>query len=122
MVHLKVRSLCNSRFKLVPDRPWRGIFAPMVAAVILIMVLVSRTVAQGPLQPSAFTVLHSFTGPPNDGRNPVTGLTFDTAGKLYGTTVLGGQCQRRDGVRGDTRRERGSGAQLHGRSGGRRIS
>ena len=74
MVHLKVRSLCNSRFKLVPDRPWRGILAPMVAAVILIMVLVSRTVAQGPLQPSAFTVLHSFTGPPNDGRNPVTGL------------------------------------------------
>ena len=90
MVHLKVRSLCNSRFKLVPDRPWRGILAPMVAAVILIMVLVSRTVAQGPLQPSAFTVLHSFTGPPNDGRNPVTGLTFDTAGKLYGTTSLGG--------------------------------
>ena len=34
-------------------------------------------------------ILYSFTGPPNDGRNP-TGLLMDSAGNLYGTTQLGG--------------------------------
>jgi len=34
------------------------------------------------------TVLHRFTG--IDGANPQTGLTLDTAGNLYGTTVAGG--------------------------------
>jgi uncharacterized repeat protein (TIGR03803 family) len=37
-----------------------------------------------------FTVLHSFTGG-TDGGCPVTGLTFDSAGNLYGTT--GGGCE-----------------------------
>ena len=34
-------------------------------------------------------VLHSFTG--EDGYNPSSGLSFDTAGNLYGTTQLGGK-------------------------------
>ncbi|MGO9516521.1 MAG: choice-of-anchor tandem repeat GloVer-containing protein [Candidatus Korobacteraceae bacterium] len=34
-------------------------------------------------------VLHSFTGPP-DGENPYSGVIFDQAGKLYGTTSSGG--------------------------------
>jgi len=34
------------------------------------------------------TVLHRFTG--HDGANPQAGLTFDTAGNLYGTTMAGG--------------------------------
>ncbi len=34
------------------------------------------------------TVLHSFSGP--DGLYPVTALTFDQAGNLYGTTFQGG--------------------------------
>jgi uncharacterized repeat protein (TIGR03803 family) len=35
------------------------------------------------------TVLHSFTGGA-DGGNPVAGLVMDSAGNLYGTTVVGG--------------------------------
>ena len=35
------------------------------------------------------SVLHRFTGPP-DGLEPAAGLTFDTAGNLYGTTIYGG--------------------------------
>jgi uncharacterized repeat protein (TIGR03803 family) len=36
------------------------------------------------------TVLHSFTGSPNDGVRPVSGLLMDRAGNLYGTTPSGG--------------------------------
>ena len=35
-----------------------------------------------------FTVLHSFSG--LDGQEPLTGLTMDSAGNLYGTTYYGG--------------------------------
>jgi uncharacterized repeat protein (TIGR03803 family) len=35
------------------------------------------------------SVLHSFSGG-GDGGNPIGGLTFDAAGNLYGTTVIGG--------------------------------
>ncbi len=34
------------------------------------------------------TVIHTFTG--NDGATPLAGLTFDSAGNLYGTTAFGG--------------------------------
>jgi uncharacterized repeat protein (TIGR03803 family) len=37
----------------------------------------------------AESVLYSFTGG-KDGGHPVTGLTFDSAGALYGTTCVGG--------------------------------
>ena len=36
------------------------------------------------------TVLHSFTGSPNDGDYPGAGLIMDAAGNLYGTTEGGG--------------------------------
>jgi uncharacterized repeat protein (TIGR03803 family) len=36
------------------------------------------------------TVLHSFTGWPGDGANPLAGLTADSAGNLYGATYVGG--------------------------------
>lgn len=36
------------------------------------------------------TTLYGFTGYPNDGANPESGLVFDKAGNLYGTTVAGG--------------------------------
>jgi uncharacterized repeat protein (TIGR03803 family) len=35
------------------------------------------------------SVLHSFSGPP-DGASPASGLVFDQASNLYGTTVAGG--------------------------------
>jgi uncharacterized repeat protein (TIGR03803 family) len=35
-------------------------------------------------------VLHSFTGAPGDGSDPVAGLIFDNNGALYGTTQFGG--------------------------------
>ena len=36
------------------------------------------------------TVLHGFTGSPNDGAFPAAGLIMDMAGNLYGTTQAGG--------------------------------
>jgi uncharacterized repeat protein (TIGR03803 family) len=36
------------------------------------------------------TVLYSFAGAPADGGMPLSGLTFDTAGNLWGTTYHGG--------------------------------
>ena len=36
------------------------------------------------------TVLHRFTGYPDDGQNPWQGLARDSAGNLYGTTYYGG--------------------------------
>jgi uncharacterized repeat protein (TIGR03803 family) len=38
----------------------------------------------------AFTVLHSFTGSPEDGANPLAGVTIAPDGALYGTTEKGG--------------------------------
>jgi uncharacterized repeat protein (TIGR03803 family) len=42
-----------------------------------------------------FTVLHKFGATPTDGAYPITGLTLDAAGNLYGTTLYGGnvKCQ-----------------------------
>jgi len=37
------------------------------------------------------TIIHSFTGPPNDGSTPYLGkLIFDSSGNMYGTTYEGG--------------------------------
>lgn len=37
------------------------------------------------------TVLHNFSGDPNDGSNPESRLVFDKSGNIYGTTWYGGQ-------------------------------
>lgn len=37
-----------------------------------------------------FSVLHTFTGAPDDGVNPDSALTRDSDGNLYGSTVAGG--------------------------------
>jgi uncharacterized repeat protein (TIGR03803 family) len=39
------------------------------------------------------TILHTFQGYPNDGGAPLANLTFDSAGNLYGTTLIGGAAQ-----------------------------
>jgi uncharacterized repeat protein (TIGR03803 family) len=36
------------------------------------------------------TLLHTFEGPPADGKSPYAGLVRDAAGNLYGTTLKGG--------------------------------
>jgi uncharacterized repeat protein (TIGR01451 family) len=69
---------------------WQGLPALIAAGITLVLTLVASLLAQNPLAPPAFTILHSFTGPPNDGRNPITGLTLDSSGNLYGTTMMGG--------------------------------
>jgi uncharacterized repeat protein (TIGR03803 family) len=38
-----------------------------------------------------FTLLYSFQGPPDDGREPFGELVRDKAGNLYGTTIQGGK-------------------------------
>lgn len=52
--------------------------------ICLIMTLCGATAAQ-----STETVLYAFNGSP-DGSAPSGGLEFDSAGNIYGTTVLGG--------------------------------
>ena len=46
-------------------------------------------------------VLYSF-GNGTDGFAPYSGLVFDAAGNLYGTTYYGGTNSKGDGVRVDT--------------------
>jgi uncharacterized repeat protein (TIGR03803 family) len=38
----------------------------------------------------SFTTLHSFSGSPSEGANPVAGLVQGSAGNFYGTTAFGG--------------------------------
>ena len=44
-------------------------------------------------QAQTLTTIHSFTGTNGDGRQPSTGVVFDTLGNLYGTTQFGGNAQ-----------------------------
>jgi len=39
------------------------------------------------------TILHTFQGYPGDGGVPLANLTLDSAGNLYGTTLIGGAAQ-----------------------------
>ncbi|MGH6890119.1 MAG: choice-of-anchor tandem repeat GloVer-containing protein [Rhizomicrobium sp.] len=47
-------------------------------------------VPPGSASASKFTVLHAFTGGPNDGQEPTGGVIEDNAGNFYGTTYSGG--------------------------------
>ena len=74
--------------------------APITLPLALLLALIGAVVATksihaqctrscGGPPPDAFTLLHSFTGPP-DGANSAAGLVADAAGNFYGTTSQGG--------------------------------
>jgi hypothetical protein len=57
----------------------------IVLSVLLAFVFLLTAAAQGQI----YADLHGFTGG-RDGTHPLTGLTMDRAGNLYGTTSAGG--------------------------------
>ena len=59
----------------------------------LTLALCELLIAVSSAQAQTFTVLHTFTGPP-DGNHPIGGLILDAAGNLYGTTSQGGASYR----------------------------
>jgi len=56
---------------------------------VLILAVVLAVLLALPARAQTETVLYNFTGG-SDGANPQSRLTFDAAGNLYGTTLLGG--------------------------------
>jgi len=66
----------------MPLRPRSAGVKAMLAAVVLILFFLSPCVF------AQETVLHSFND--HDGNEPIGGVTFDSAGSLYGTTFYGG--------------------------------
>jgi uncharacterized repeat protein (TIGR03803 family) len=63
---------------------------PLGAVLALAGALFSGVIAAPPAQAQTYSVLYSFQCAPNDGSDPASALTLDTAGNLYGTTGLGG--------------------------------
>jgi uncharacterized repeat protein (TIGR03803 family) len=65
------------------------------SSAALLIVIVIFTLAPGTLAQSKFKTLYKFKGG-KDGNAPMSGLVFDTAGNLYGTTYQGGdsRCSR----------------------------
>jgi uncharacterized repeat protein (TIGR03803 family) len=62
-----------------------GVILTAVSVLLLGVVLLSTT----SLRAQTYTVIHNFTGG-QDGGSPSTGLTIDSAGRIYGTTLTGG--------------------------------
>ena len=61
---------------------WRVLLAPLIALVAFANGVQAQTYK--------LRELHHFSGAPNDGDDPSSGVRFDTAGNLYGTTDAGG--------------------------------
>lgn len=66
---------------------------------VLAIVMMLATIVTLPARAQTFSVLHTFRRNPTDGMNPfLAPLVQDSAGNLYGTTMMGGHvwgCQRR---------------------------
>lgn len=68
------------------------------SAVLVSAIALSFFAINAQAQTYDFQVVHSFSGPPEDGNRPTTGVHFDSAGNLYGTTTMFGRNGRRGGV------------------------
>jgi uncharacterized repeat protein (TIGR03803 family) len=62
--------------------PFRAVTAMLIWAALSVTPSIGQTYTQ--------TILHSFSGSPNDGAFPASGLIIDNTGNLYGTTYFGG--------------------------------
>ncbi len=62
-------------------------------AVVLFLLILSSAIITAPhaAQAQTFNLLHSFTSGGNVGFYPFSGLVMDRAGRLYGTTLMGGE-------------------------------
>lgn len=65
------------------------IFQSARPALAIAILFAFATMVSQPTQAQTFTVLHSFTGGA-DGSNPLSPLTLDRAGHIYGTAYRGG--------------------------------
>ena len=74
------RQTCNPIFHIISH-------TRMAAMAIAI-----AAVLTGPMQGQTFNVIYNFAAGP-DGAYPVSGLTIDAAGNIYGTTAAGGTGQ-----------------------------
>lgn len=59
-------------------------------ALCALVIALSAFAACAQAQTYNLRVIHRFSGAPHDGSQPRTGVQFDSAGNLYGTTALGG--------------------------------
>lgn len=82
----------NSTFGIA----WDSGLALMIVLLVLIVVVLFIVFTAQSAQAQTFTVIHYFTGP--DGVMPMTGLTIDAAGNLYGTTYGDNLCDDRCGT------------------------
>jgi uncharacterized repeat protein (TIGR03803 family) len=69
---------------LISGMRLRALSAALACALALVIVAGQSATAQ------TYSLLHSFTGFPKDGRWPYAGLIRDAAGNFYGTTRFGG--------------------------------
>jgi uncharacterized repeat protein (TIGR03803 family) len=65
---------------------WAAVRKALPAVTVTLFVILLLVPGAGA---QTYKVLYKFKGSPNDGYGP-SGLVFDTAGNLYGTTVGGG--------------------------------
>lgn len=66
-------------------KAWKRMVWGVAGAVVLTVGLALAPAASA----QTYSVIHDFVGP-NDGANPLAGVTLDTAGNLYGTASTGG--------------------------------
>ena len=65
-------------------------FLGAASVALMIVIILSLTLAPGAWAASRYKVLYRFQVGGNDGSAPIAGLIFDAAGNLYGTTEYGG--------------------------------